>query len=110
MGGDSPLDRLAEVLPQVPGVGHLHRLWGAGAGALRVGSGPVAADALHLGVSQEPGGQRPRVASRQDVDGTAALQVDQDGGVRVTFPQGEIVDAEHPDVSDGLLREGSEQA
>ena len=55
-------------------------------------------------------GQWAGVASRQNVDGSASLQIDQDGGVRVTLPQGEIVDPEHSDLPDGLLREGSEQA
>jgi hypothetical protein len=64
VGSDGLLDRLADVFPQVPGVGGLHSLRGARASALRVRSGPVAADDLHLGVVQEPGGQGVGVASR----------------------------------------------
>jgi hypothetical protein len=110
VGADSLLDRLAEVLPQMPRVSDLHCPRGTRAGALGIRSGPVPADDLYFRVVLEPDSQRFGVASRQDVDGAVALQIDQDGGVRVALPQCEIVDAENPDLPNGLLGEGSDQA
>ncbi|WP_097240543.1 hypothetical protein [Streptomyces sp. 1331.2] len=46
----------------------------------------------------------------QDLDGTAALDVDQDRAVVVALAKGEIVDAEHPDPSGGRVRMRADQA
>jgi hypothetical protein len=50
------LDVVGEVVPQVPAVSDLDGLWRAGAGAVGVGAGPVAADHLGAGVGAKPGG------------------------------------------------------
>lgn len=51
VGHDDLLDRLAEVVPQVPAVSYLDRVGGAFADGFRVGAGTIPADNLHAGVA-----------------------------------------------------------
>jgi len=54
MAGDGPLDRLREVAPQVPAVGHLHHVRRARAGAGCIGAGAVSVDDLDARVLRQP--------------------------------------------------------
>ena len=54
VAGDGLAGVLAQVVPDMPPVGHLDRLRGAVAGRLGVGAGPVPADHLHLRVRPQP--------------------------------------------------------
>jgi hypothetical protein len=91
---EEAFEHLAHVLEQVPAVGHVHGI-GCGPGCrLGVGAGAVAADDLDAGVVFEPPLQRRAVASREQVDDLAALQVDQDGAVALPLADRPAADAQ----------------
>jgi hypothetical protein len=81
----------------MPAVGDLHGVRRAGAGALRVGAGTVAADDFGAGMGPQPVGHRGGVAVGQQVDGPAGGHVDQDGAVHAPAAQREVVHAQHRD-------------
>ncbi len=54
MLADDLLDGLHEVVPQVPAVGDLNRVRGAGPDAFGVCAGPVTADELQPGMGAQP--------------------------------------------------------
>jgi len=58
--GDRPLDSLAEVVPQVPPVGDLHRVRRAPRAAIGITARPVPADQLRARAGGEPGRERVR--------------------------------------------------
>ena len=93
---DRPLDRLAEVVPQVPAVGDLDRLRRAAGAAVGVDPGPVPADHLRSRPGRQPGGERVRRPLAQDVDGPAGLDVDQQRPVTAALAQRELIHAQHP--------------
>ncbi len=70
------VDRLTQVVPQVPAVGDLHRLPGSDAGCFGVGAGPVAAEDRNARMLLEPGRDRVRGAVGQHVQGPVRLDVD----------------------------------
>lgn len=86
VGGDGLFDGLAQVVPQMPGVGDLLGLRGAAAGAFGIGSGPVPADDLYFRMALQPCGQRFGVPAGQHVHRAPPLQIHQDRGVRVALP------------------------
>jgi hypothetical protein len=102
--GDHLAHRLGQVVHQVPPVGHLHRLRGAGGCALGVATSPVPANHLHPGMIQQPGGERARFTIGQHVNRLTGLHIDQDGGVAVTPPPGELVHPQHPRRRDRRVR------
>ncbi|SEU47638.1 hypothetical protein SAMN05421811_13028 [Nonomuraea wenchangensis] len=95
MAGDGAFDGLTEVAPQVPPVGDLGGVRRAPGDAFGVGAGPVAADDLDPRVGAQPCGQGVGRPVGQHVHHGAGGDVDQDGAVGVTSPQGEIVHPEH---------------
>lgn len=86
MAGDEAFDGFAEVVPDMPFVGAVLGLRGAGASALGEERRAVAADDLDAGVVAQPGGQGPGLAVGQQVQGLAGLAVDQDGAVPAALP------------------------
>lgn len=77
----------------MPPVGDLDRLRRAGAGAFGEAAGPVAADHLDAGMLAKPGGEDLGGAVVQNIDGPVGGHVDEDGGVGVAAPFGELVHA-----------------
>jgi hypothetical protein len=65
------------------------------AGAVSIGTGPVARDHLHAGVLSQPGSQGSGLAVRQQVHDGAALQVHQRRPVAVASAPCPIIDAQH---------------
>lgn len=59
------VDGVAQVAQQMPAVGHLESIRRALAGAVSIGTGPVARDHLHAGVLAQPGSQDSGLAVRQ---------------------------------------------
>jgi len=92
--GDSSLDSLGQVVPQVPPVGDLGGQRGALGCALGVASAAVPADDLHAGMGVQPGAERLRRPFRQHVHRPARLDVNQDGAVDVALAQREVIDAQ----------------
>lgn len=93
--GDFLFHMLSQVMPQVPAVGDLHRFRHSGAGALRIGPGPVAADDLRAGVLTQPSGEGSRLPVRQQVNGTAGAAAGQDRAVDLAFAQREVIHPQH---------------
>jgi len=82
------------VLHQMEAIGHLHSVRCAGFGSCSIGFGAIAHDDLHSGMCSQPLGQGPRFAPREEIDGLARFQVDQNGGVALTTAQGQIINSE----------------
>lgn len=100
MGTDRGFDRSAQVVPQMPPVSDFDRLRRALAGAFGVTAGPVAADHLHAGMLTQPGGEDLAGAAVQDIDGPVGGRVDEDRGVGLAAPFGEVVHAQDRDRAD----------
>ena len=101
------LDVLGEVVPQVPAVGDLDGSWRAGAGAVGVGAGPVAADHPGAGMLAKPDRERLCLSVFQQVDGPVGGHVYQHGAVDPAAAEREIVHTQHghlPDLGSGSAR------
>jgi hypothetical protein len=105
-----PLDRLAQVLQQVPAVRDLKRLRRPFGGGLGVGRPAVAGDDLDAGVFLQPRRQRGAVPAHQDVEDAAALQVDEDGAVALALADGPVIDADVAGRRGGLIGGGLDAA
>ena len=90
----------AQVVPQMPAVRDLDRVWRAVRGSQRVGAGPVPADHLHAGVLPQPPGEGAGLPVVEHVDGLAGIHVDQQGRIRVPASFREIIHAQHGDLAD----------
>ena len=95
MAWDRLLDRLAEVVPQVPTIGHLDRTGCSGGGALRVRASSITADHLHAGVLLQPVAKGLRLPIGEEVDGLAADHVDEHGAVDAAATEREVVHPKH---------------
>ncbi len=96
VGCGALLDGLGQVLPQVEAVGDLDGARCPGGGAVRVGAGPVPADDLDAGVGGQPVRQGLGVASFEEVERGAGLDVDDQRAVVLAAPDREVVDPEYP--------------
>jgi hypothetical protein len=96
VSGDALLDGLGHVLPQVEAVGDLDRVRCPGPGAVGVRAGTVPADDLDAGVSGQPVGQGPGVASFEEVQRGAGLDVDDQRAIVLAAPGREVVDPQDP--------------
>jgi hypothetical protein len=83
VAADRTLDRLGQVVPQMPPVGDLDRQRRTLSCALGVAPAAVPADDLHARVGIQPSAEGLRGPLRQHVDRPAGLDVDQDGAVDV---------------------------
>jgi hypothetical protein len=109
-GVDALLDRLAKVGPHVVAISDLLGLRCSDARTFCVTAGPVPANDLHLGVASEPGGQVLALAAVVEMQRTVGGHVDQHGAVMAALAEGEVVDAEHLDLTDVRLGQGPDQA
>ena len=91
----APLQRLDQILEDVPTIGHLDRLRRTLAGRFCIRCGAVTADHLETGILAEPGRQGLGLAILEEIDDPSPLQVDQDGAVAMPLPEGPVVDSEH---------------
>ncbi len=89
------LDHFAEVVPDMPSIGHLQRLWRSSGSALGVGTGSVPADDLHARVGSQPRREGLGGPIAEYLDRAAGLQIYQDRSVMVPATQGEVLDAQH---------------
>ncbi|GAA2064267.1 hypothetical protein GCM10009839_89660 [Catenulispora yoronensis] len=96
MGGSVLLDVPAQVVPQMPTIGHVLRLRCTTVTAFVIGAGPVPADHLHSRMRGQPRGQGVAITSGQQVQHAMGFAVDQNSAVDVATPQCEVIDAEHP--------------
>ncbi len=102
VGGHQPLDVVAQVVPQMPPVGDLHRAGSTIPGAV----GPVPADHLHAGVGAQPAGEVLGLPALEHIHRpVAAGQVDQHRAVMMAAAQREIIHPEHPHPTDRRIRQ-----
>jgi hypothetical protein len=88
---DDLVDVFAEVVPDVPAIGHLHRGRSRVGGGLGVGAGPVTADHLDAAVRAQPVGEGVRLSVRWKVHRPVAGHVQQHRPVDVPAAQREVV-------------------
>ncbi len=111
VGGDQLVHLLAQVVPHVPPVGHLHSLRCAVTGTVGVTAGAVPADDLDTGVGPEPVGEVPGVPAVQDIHRPIPLaQVDQHRPVVSSATHGEFIDTQHRHRPDGRIRQVADPA
>lgn len=96
MRGDFFTDGLGEVVPQVPAVADLDRIGQSSTDRLCVGGRSVPAHGLDARMSAQPGLQSGGFAAGQYLDPLTGLGADDDRGVAVSAPQGEVADPDHP--------------
>jgi hypothetical protein len=95
VAGEESLQRLTEVMQQVPAVGNLSRVWSSLLDGTRVLRGPIASNDLHARALSEPTRKRLCRAIRQEVHGPSPLQIDEYGPIALAFAKRPIIDAEH---------------
>lgn len=93
---DGPFGSAAHVVPEVPAVRDLDRLWSADGGTFGQERRPVTADHLNARPRGEPGRQAGRFPIGQQVNGAAGLDVDEDGAVVAALPGRVLVNADNP--------------
>ncbi len=90
------LGGLAQVVPEMPPVRHLHRLGCPDDGAFGEERCAIAADHLDPRPFREPGGQTGCLAVGQQVHRPPAFDIDQDGPVVATLAGRKLIDPDHP--------------
>ena len=90
------LQRLDQVLDQMPTIGHLDRLRRTFPGGLRIRRSAITADDLDAGMLPEPGATRLGLAILEQLDDPSLLEVDQDGAVAMAFAEGPVVRKRRP--------------
>ena len=95
MAAEEVLQRIGQVVDQVPAVGHLDGVGRAVPRPFGIGAAAVAGDDLDAGMRPQPGRQAAAGAIGQEIDGAVPLQVDQDRAVGQALVDRPVVDAEH---------------
>ena len=87
--------RFCHVLEQVEALRHLGRLRRTVSGTVGIGFRAIPRDHRNAGVCLEPLRARVALAVREQGDGLAAFQSNEDGAIGLAFAQGEIVHPQH---------------
>jgi hypothetical protein len=87
------LDRLGQVVRQMPAVGDLDRRWSAVRRAVGVLAGSIARNDLDAGMGFEPSGKGLGGTVREEIDRAMPLEVNQDGAVALPLAFGPVVDS-----------------
>ena len=104
MGVKSLVEGLHEVLHQVKAVRNLDRVGGALPASVRIGSGPIPGDHTDAGMGLSPQGHGFGLTIGPEGERSTPLEINQDGPIGPTFPNGPGVDTEH--LRGGHVREG----
>jgi len=91
VGCDILLHMLTQVVPQVPAVSDLRRLWRS-AGRRLLGYGPVAADDLDLGPVTQPSGERFGFSAWEKMQRPVAFGVEEHSAVAMPTTEHEVID------------------
>jgi hypothetical protein len=100
---EEPLDRLAQVLQQMPTIGDLLGVRGRFGGGLDVVGPAVPADQFDTRMLFEPLLHRLGVAVGQEIHDVAPLQIHHDGAVTPPFAPGPIVDPDDAERGRGIV-------
>ena len=95
MGVKHRVEGFGQVLQQVKAVGNLDRVWGTWPGAVCIGSGPIAGDHADAGIGLQPSGHGLGLTIRQEGECSTPLEINHDGPIGPTLPNGPVVDPEH---------------
>lgn len=106
---DAFLGGFAQVVPEVPPVGHLDGLRGTAGGAVGEEGGTVAADDLDAGSPGEPGREGVRLPVGQEADRTTCLDVDEYGPVDLSLALGVFVHPNHTGRGNRRIRDRGDQ-
>jgi len=90
---EHPGQGVAEVAQKVPAVRDLDGLGRAAANAVGVSTGAVTRDDVDAGMVVQPSPDRLRLAVGQDINGTVALQIDDERAVALSSTPSPVVDA-----------------
>jgi hypothetical protein len=82
---------LSHIAEQMPAIGHLNGLRSSIPAAVGVGSRTIPRNDHHARMGLEPGGDRARLAIRQQIDDLVVREIDQDGAVAVAFAVRSVV-------------------
>jgi len=85
---------LAGILHQVEAISNLTRSRRALPCTFGIRLRPVSHDDLDAGMGAQPGRQGLGGPAFEEIDRTMGLEIDEDGGVHLAAPEGEIIDAE----------------
>jgi len=107
--GQVALEGLAQVLGDVPAIGHLHRLRRSARRALGVGLAAIAANDLDPWMLLQPGRDRRGAAIGQEINHLMLRQIDEDRPIGMPFVLRPVVDAECPGHRDKWLRHGPDE-
>ena len=109
--GDQPLHMPAQVVPQVPPVGDLHRARRTVTGAIGVPAGPVPADHLYAGVGAQPAGEVAGLPTDEHIHRPMSVgQIDQHRAVVMPAAQRELINTKHSHPADRRIRQRPDQA
>lgn len=109
VAGHGTLGGLPEVVPQMPAVGDLRRLWCPGCGAFREERRAVPADDLDPGSLRQPCGQAGCLSVRQQIHRPAGLNVNEHRAVDPSLASGVLIDTDYPRGRDFGFGQGTEQ-
>ena len=87
-------DRVAEVAQQMPTIRSLNGLWRSQPDALGVGAGAIAGDDFDLRMGCQPSGNGFGLAIRQQLDGSVAFEIDDDGAVAAAAAPRPVINAD----------------
>jgi len=108
--GHHPLERLREVVQQVPAVSDLDRLGRALPCAVGIHARAIAADDRHLRPAREPGRRAGRAPVGQQIKEAVLVQIDEDRAIALATAQGKLIHAHAaraPAGADGSARRTS---
>ena len=91
--GHHPLERLREVVQQVPAVSDLDRLGRALPCAVGIHARAIAADDRHLRPAREPGRRAGRAPVGQQIKEAVLVQIDEDRAIALATAQGKLIHA-----------------
>jgi hypothetical protein len=87
------LERIAEILEQMPSVSHLHSLWRTLPYRLRIGAGTVACDDAYLALGCQPVCHRHGISIAKQVDWPVTVQIDHHGSIPMSATESPVIDA-----------------
>jgi hypothetical protein len=95
MGVQHLVKGFGQVLQEGKAVRDLDCVGGTWPGSIRIGSGPILADHVDAGMRLSPQGHGLGLTIGQEGEGSMPLEINQDGPLGPTFPNGPVVDTEH---------------
>jgi hypothetical protein len=97
LAGETPFQHLPSVDEQVKAVSDLLGVWRGQSCAGGIVTAPIATDDLNTRMRAQPPGEGDVRPLRQHVDDPPTLQVEQEGSIGCSTPEGKVIHAERSD-------------